>query len=496
MKSRLIQSLEPRRLMSAAHQFDAGNTLDSAYNLGTVIQRTVHHSESLGAADSADYFKITTPQPAHLDLSLKTPIQFGKLALLDSAGNTVASTPASHIASDVGPGVWYIEVTGSLSSVRYSLTIKSSSSSAKPQQTFADPQTPFVAPSKRVFGPIAIVARNARPSADRTITAYDPNAGFKLFLQNYLSQPSGWERGDFNYNGAINATDFQTFLNGYIAAQSASSTPSTSATPGTGSTQIAPTTPTPTTPDNDVFVKYTYYGDENGGGGKVDLGNDFNLFLQEYLAQGGNIGDIASLIHNDPALTQEQKDELLAEFPGSSIAKLGLNDTDLIVSYPGDSPASTIRQYLQSGFNAGNWSGNGIASQAAQNNTSSNTALGYGEATDLGVTSFDGQPITGNAVIIKYTSYGDSNLDGKVDLANDFIDFVQGYTSQSASSWEQADYNYDGKVDTSDFKLFISGFQSQGGDPAALKSAIQSNTTLNEDQKAALLGAIPDSPST
>jgi len=69
--------------------------------------------------------------------------------------------------------------------------------------------------------------------------------------------------------------------------------------------------------------------------------------------------------------------------------------------------------------------------------------------------SFANEPITGKAVLIRYTYKGDNNLDGAVNLDNDFSFFVDGYNNQldtpasliAGNLWLAGDYNYDGVID-------------------------------------------------
>jgi hypothetical protein len=44
------------------------------------------------------------------------------------------------------------------------------------------------------------------------------------------------------------------------------------------------------------------------------------------------------------------------------------------------------------------------------------TAIGFGEASELGLTTFAGESITGPAILLKYTLNGDANLDGQLAL--------------------------------------------------------------------------------
>jgi fibronectin-binding autotransporter adhesin len=169
-----------------------------------------------------------------------------------------------------------------------------------------------------------------------------------------------------------------------------------------------------------------------------------------------------------------------------------LNDNDLVIDYSGASPAATIRSYLVRGFNGGNWNGAGVASGAAHNDSGFQTALGYAENSTLGYATFDGQGVDSTSLLIKYTYYGDNNLDGKVDV-NDFKMFLDGLVAASGSSWSQGDYTYDGKVDLgNDFNLFLRTYLAQGGALGDLAPTLQNDAELSVAQKSQLLSVIPE----
>jgi hypothetical protein len=140
--------------------------------------------------------------------------------------------------------------------------------------------------------------------------------------------------------------------------------------------------------------------------------------------------------------------------PGSG--RLDLNDNDMIVDYTGASPMANIQALLTSGYFASGWTGAGIDSTTAANNPSRDTALGFGEAAQLGYSTFDGQEVDSTAILIKYTRYGDANLDGKVDT----LDFnaLAGNFGGSNRNWTQADFNFDKIIDTLDFNMLAANF--------------------------------------
>ncbi len=112
-----------------------------------------------------------------------------------------------------------------------------------------------------------------------------------------------------------------------------------------------------------------------------------------------------------------------------------------------------------SGYNAGAFNNSGITSSAALADPRRLTAVGivlnndgsgnrlYGSATAGGL--FDGYNPAATDVLVKYTYFGDANLDGKVD-GPDYARIDAGFLSNgSLHGWYNGDFNYDGKVDAS-----------------------------------------------
>jgi hypothetical protein len=136
---------------------------------------------------------------------------------------------------------------------------------------------------------------------------------------------------------------------------------------------------------------------------------------------------------------------------------------------------ATIQAAVASGFNTGgaNWAGTGITSSTAAADTSHLTAVGMilnnisGNAI---YSSFDGISIGADDVLVKYTYYGDANLDGKVD-GSDYSLIDNGFLTH-ATGWYNGDFNYDGVVNGSDYTLIDNAYNSQGGSLGASPEAI------------------------
>lgn len=156
-------------------------------------------------------------------------------------------------------------------------------------------------------------------------------------------------------------------------------------------------------------------------------------------------------------------------FAGSANAWTGLLDlsaNDMIVQ--GGNLADITNQ-IREGYNSGGaaWTGTGgITSTTAAANTTHLTALGViqnnqgGSPLCTGANPFDGISPGASDILVKYTYYGDANLDGKVD-ASDYSLIDNGYLNH-LTGWYDGDFNYDGVVNGSDFTLIDNAFNTQG----------------------------------
>ncbi len=184
---------------------------------------------------------------------------------------------------------------------------------------------------------------------------------------------------------------------------------------------------------------------------------------------------------NSPAGTLNTAGELTL---GGSIdhwtGQLDLAHTDLDVQ-TGD--FTILINEIHSGYSNGTWAGNGITSSAAANDPSHLTALGLllnndgtghaicGTGTPQGL--FDGASPGVNDLLIKYTFYGDANLDGHVD-GSDYTKIDAAFGTP-ATGWQNGDFNYDNHIDGSDYTLIDNAFNTQ---PAAPASAAVTITQL------------------
>ncbi len=153
---------------------------------------------------------------------------------------------------------------------------------------------------------------------------------------------------------------------------------------------------------------------------------------------------------------------------------LDLSSNDMIV-HAGS--VSEIAQDIESGYNGGHWNGTtGITSSAAGATT--NTAIGYelnSTGTNTLMSSFDGQTVGSGDVLVKYTYFGDANLDGVVN-GSDYTLIDNGFNN-SLTGWRNGDFNYDGVVNGDDYTLIDNAFNTQGPSLAGIPAEMIATNT-------------------
>jgi rhamnogalacturonan endolyase len=139
-----------------------------------------------------------------------------------------------------------------------------------------------------------------------------------------------------------------------------------------------------------------------------------------------------------------------------STSTLDLADNDMAILYgAGSSPLSTVNAQLLAAYDGGKWNKPGLTSSSAATE-GGKTALGFGEASTLGLSTFDGLTLGGNAVLVKYTVAGDTNLDGSVDLAD--YNTVLAHYNGTGQSWTSGSFDYSGSVGLADYNTILSNY--------------------------------------
>ena len=142
--------------------------------------------------------------------------------------------------------------------------------------------------------------------------------------------------------------------------------------------------------------------------------------------------------------------------------QLDLGNNSLITS----ASSSSIRSYLINGYKGGAWNGTGgITSANAATNAIHATALGYTTGTSAAGMALG---LSSGQTLVKYTIYGDANLDGKVDIS-DLDVIISNYLSGKPATWDTGDFAYAGRTDITDLNYVLSNFFDSA--PSSVRAA-------------------------
>jgi hypothetical protein len=143
--------------------------------------------------------------------------------------------------------------------------------------------------------------------------------------------------------------------------------------------------------------------------------------------------------------------------PNSPRGVLDLMDNALVIDHPGPSPIHIVRTLVTRAYDNGTWSGLGVGSSVAA--AVPNTGVGFAESTDLFSTfpaTFIGEQVDDTSVLVRYTSNGDANLDGLVNL-DDFNRLATNF-GQSERMWVHGDSNYDRIINAIDLEALAANW--------------------------------------
>jgi fibronectin-binding autotransporter adhesin len=170
--------------------------------------------------------------------------------------------------------------------------------------------------------------------------------------------------------------------------------------------------------------------------------------------------------------------------------ELDITNNHLILSDPDGGIDSTIRAYLMTGYDGGAW--DGVGGIVTSSPTGTKYGVGYADGADGGIAG-----IASGQLEVKYTLYGDTNLDGTVNSI-DFGNLAANF-GKSGKVWDQGDFNYDGTVNSNDFgdlagnfgkSLGAAGDVVSAADWAALDAFAQANGLMADVPEPASTGLL------
>lgn len=161
------------------------------------------------------------------------------------------------------------------------------------------------------------------------------------------------------------------------------------------------------------------------------------------------------------------------QFPVAGV--LDLNDNEMALS-SSQINYNEVRRDLRNAYNNGAWNGQGITSSLAAASPTHSTALGYG--------------LVSPTLLVKYTYYGDTDLDGIVNF-DDYSRADAGFNN-AGTDWFHGDFNYDGVVNFDDFSLIDLAFNTQTGTLRQAMSYLQGGDRSDNGMDAPSLKIVAD----
>jgi hypothetical protein len=157
---------------------------------------------------------------------------------------------------------------------------------------------------------------------------------------------------------------------------------------------------------------------------------------------------------------------LLLRGGGLSITNNGtidLADNDMLL---GGGSIAMVSNYIATARHNGAWDQPGLTSTSAGSNILHNTTLGVltGQqylAANPGTTTFDGATVSAGNILVKYTYYGDTDLNGRVNF-DDYVRTDAGFNNH-LTGWANGDYDLNGQVNFDDYVLIDLAFNTQSG---------------------------------
>jgi len=140
---------------------------------------------------------------------------------------------------------------------------------------------------------------------------------------------------------------------------------------------------------------------------------------------------------------------------------LDLNNNDMVVT---SGTYAAVATQIRNARNNGNWNGVGITSTTARNNAQHNTTLGVlkgSEYTAVNSGTFDGMAVAASDTLVKYTYYGDTDFNGKVNF-DDYVRTDNGFNNH-LSGWVNGDFDLNNQVNFDDYVLIDLAFNTQSG---------------------------------
>jgi hypothetical protein len=202
-----------------------------------------------------------------------------------------------------------------------------------------------------------------------------------------------------------------------------------------------------------------------GGSASIDIIGPVHTNQGRFRIAGGRHFATAGSFSNAGTVTVGQATALKVSGDLNNTGTIDVSG-GLLVDYQTNSPLDAIEAQIANARHGGAWDQSGLTSTAARNASPRNTTLGAMEGSDYqaiygaGATFF-GFVTDSTSVVVKYTYYGDTDFNGKVNF-DDYVRTDAGFNNHH-DGWINGDFDLNGQVNFDDYVLIDLAFNTQSG---------------------------------
>lgn len=183
----LRDSISYSTFQASALPIDPGNSLSTAYHLGSVGTNTLSVSDFIGNADRTDYYRFSLSTDSRFSLTLSNLSADADVQLLDAQGRAIAGSVAAGTASEaitrnLTAGTYYVQVYQYRGETNYSLSLA------------AQPTLRPGFNSNYGYGEVNAAAAVAQ-AIGQTAFSPVPNLGNTAWGADLVNAPEVWARG-------------------------------------------------------------------------------------------------------------------------------------------------------------------------------------------------------------------------------------------------------------------------------------------------------------
>ncbi|HQY88349.1 MAG TPA: matrixin family metalloprotease, partial [Tepidisphaeraceae bacterium] len=167
--------------------------------------------------------------------------------------------------------------------------------------------------------------------------------------------------------------------------------------------------------------------------------------------------------------------------------RINLADNAFIRRDWGAAAQTYYTQRLTAGYNGGAWNGAQASFYSSVADDDSNHGLGISNALEAGLNNVSGVALATTDLVIRYTLYGDTNLNQTVNFT-DLLRMSQNYNL--AGGWSKGDFNYDGTVNFEDLLKVAQNYGQSAMSLATTKARGARSSILNSREDDVLFGLV------